>query len=214
MAPGTQIRINEVCNRYGVSLSAVREALARLTSDGLVIAEPQKGFAVAPVSLDDLEDLTETRVAIEQFCFRSALEKGDVEWESVVIAAHHRLSRAPIEGEGESVRPTAEWMKCHTIFHEALIGACSSRRLMELRRFYALQAERYIRMAIPLGPCFSNNEIADDHKALVDAALERRADDGCALLDRHFSRTREMLASVLSTSDALTQARPSKLARA
>jgi DNA-binding GntR family transcriptional regulator len=200
LLPGRQLNINEICKRYGVSLSAVREALSRLTSDGLVVAQPQKGFSVAPISLPDLEDLTQTRIAIEQFCFRLAVQNGDVEWEAAIVSAFHRLERAPIEGTGEAARPSADWLKAHVQFHEALISACPSRRLRELRRFYALQAERYIRIAIPLGPSFQNNDIRADHQKLVNAAFERRADDGCVLLEAHMSRTMQALSSVLGTT--------------
>src|SRR5882762_2291318 len=71
--PGQPLRIGELCKRFNVSQGAVREALSRLTSEGLVEAEPQRGFRVTPVSVEDLRDLVSARGAIEQICLRQAI---------------------------------------------------------------------------------------------------------------------------------------------
>ena len=47
--PGSRLKIQELCSRLSVSLGAIREALSRLSSESLVIAEPQRGFRVAPL---------------------------------------------------------------------------------------------------------------------------------------------------------------------
>ena len=46
--PGSRLKIQDLCDRFSVSLGAIREALSRLTSDGLVVSEPQRGFRAAP----------------------------------------------------------------------------------------------------------------------------------------------------------------------
>src|ERR1700731_5490431 len=63
--PGSRLKIQELCDRCSVSLGAVREALSRLTSEGLVVSEPQRGFRAAPVSVADLQDLTMVRIEVE-----------------------------------------------------------------------------------------------------------------------------------------------------
>src|SRR5580698_4068296 len=65
LVPGEKIKINDISGHHSVSVQAVREALSRLTAEGLVIAEAQRGFRVMPVSRADLEDLTSTRIEIE-----------------------------------------------------------------------------------------------------------------------------------------------------
>src|SRR3990172_5019394 len=64
LLPGHKLRIDALRLRYGVGASPVREALNRLVSEGLVTLEDQKGFRVAPVSLDELRELTHTRCLI------------------------------------------------------------------------------------------------------------------------------------------------------
>ncbi len=95
IAPGAKIRINEIAARLDVSLGSVREALSRLSAEGMVIAQAQKGYSIAPVSEEEFVDLTNTRISIEQLCLRNAMEHGDVEWETGIVAAFHRLHRIP-----------------------------------------------------------------------------------------------------------------------
>ena len=51
---------------------------SRLSAEGLVVAEPQRGFKVAPVSLEDLADLTKARIEIETLCITNSIEAGGV----------------------------------------------------------------------------------------------------------------------------------------
>src|ERR1700709_2082797 len=102
--PGEPLRIGELCKRLDASQGAVREALSRLTSEGLVEARPQRGFRVTPISAEDLRDLTTARIEIEELCLRHAIETGDVRWESRLVAAFHHLSRTPALDAGSPRR--------------------------------------------------------------------------------------------------------------
>ena len=93
--PGTKLRINELAPRLGVSVSAVREALSRLSMEELVVATAQKGFSVSSLSAGEIKDITRTRISIETLSLIDSLKNGNVEWESRVIAAFHTLSRTP-----------------------------------------------------------------------------------------------------------------------
>ncbi|MDI3567508.1 GntR family transcriptional regulator [Bradyrhizobium sp. Arg816] len=78
--------IDQIAERFAVSLGAVREALSRLTSDRLVVAEPQRGFMVAPISAADLIDLTAVRIDIETRCLRSSIMRGTLEVDTSACA--------------------------------------------------------------------------------------------------------------------------------
>ena len=93
LAPGEKLRIDYLKSTYGYGASGIREALSRLLSDGLVASEAQRGFWVAPVSVEDLRDLTATRKVIEVEALRQAILCGDVAWEARVVAAQYRLER-------------------------------------------------------------------------------------------------------------------------
>lgn len=108
--PAERLRIQVLCERYRVGGSAVREALSRLITEGLVEVEDQRGFNVAPVSRAELMDLTQTRVRVEQMALRLALERGDIEWEARLLGGLHRLARRapPTDRDGEVQRAEAQ----------------------------------------------------------------------------------------------------------
>jgi len=191
LRPGARLKINELCEAFSVNLSAVREALARLTSEGLVIAEPQRGFRVAPISADELRDLTAVRTQIEELCLERALAMGDVSWESKLVAAFHRLSRTPEREPEDPDRMSEAWSAAHAAYHEALVAACDSPWLLRLRVILYAQSERYRRLSVPLA------EIARDlnreHQDLMEAALARDAGRTRALMAQHIELTTRVL---------------------
>src|SRR5687767_1880662 len=109
LAPGTKLVIADLCERLGFSLGAVREALSRLTSEGFVIAEPQRGFRVSPISEAELRDLTEVRADIESQCLRRSIEVGDIAWEGRIVAAYHELARTPERVADDPERNSEAW---------------------------------------------------------------------------------------------------------
>lgn len=66
LPPGERITEEAIAERYGVSRTPVREALRVLTREALLEYRPHAGYAVAAVSLDDLDDLYTIRVSIEE----------------------------------------------------------------------------------------------------------------------------------------------------
>lgn len=62
LLPGEKLRMERLRERYGVGASPLREALNRLVSEGLVAQIDQKGFRVADVSLEELQELTQARL--------------------------------------------------------------------------------------------------------------------------------------------------------
>lgn len=55
-APGTLLRLGPLAEQIAASITPVREALLLLAQDGWVAQEPNRGFRVAPISRDDVED--------------------------------------------------------------------------------------------------------------------------------------------------------------
>jgi len=117
--PGQKLKMVELTERFGVSQSVVREALTRLTADGLLVATPQRGFRVRDLSIEDIAELTETRVQVESLALRLAVERGDLQWETGILAAHHRLERTPVTRDDGTV--SEDWSTSHRDFHQALL---------------------------------------------------------------------------------------------
>jgi DNA-binding GntR family transcriptional regulator len=190
--PDEKLRIAALGERFGVSMSAVREALSRLSSDGLVLAEDQRGFRVSPVSDDDLRDLTTVRIDIEQIALRRSIEDGDVAWEAAILAAHHKLSRfdprSSSASSAEAGATTEAGAEVHQAFHDALVAACQSRWLLHFRQTLSQQMERYRRLSVQTASG-KKRDLNKEHRELMDAVLARDADRACELIDAHFATT-------------------------
>ncbi len=191
LQPGARLKIGELCQSLSVSLGAVREALARLTSEGLVVSEPQRGFRVTPISAAELDDLTRVRVQIEGSCLDHAIAAGDVGWESHLVAALHRLSRTPEREPGDPQRMSEAWSAAHAAFHQALVSACDSPWLLRLREMLYNQSERYRRLSVPLAEVA--RDLGGEHRRLVDVVLARDAGQARALMAQHLELTTRML---------------------
>ena len=122
LMPNVRLRVEALRERYGMSISPIREALMRLEAEGLVELEQNKGFKVAEVSRENLLDLMRTRIEIESIALRWSLEKGPVAWEANLLSAFHRLSR---QAKIDPANPDAineAWSKEHADFHAALVA--------------------------------------------------------------------------------------------
>ena len=63
--PGHKLKFENLQQEMSVSASSLREALTRLVSDGFVTSEPRRGFSVAPVSIEELKDISRLRSILE-----------------------------------------------------------------------------------------------------------------------------------------------------
>jgi DNA-binding GntR family transcriptional regulator len=190
--PGTKLRLVELTERHGCSMTVVREALTRLSEQGLVQSEPQHGFHVTPLSDDDLEDLTTARCELEGLVLRMSIVHGDIAWESAVVAAHHALDRTAIESDADPQVMSDEWTQAHSGFHAALLSACPNQRLLNMAMSLRDAAELYRRWSRPIGHD-DDRDVAGEHRALVVAALGGDADGAVRLLEDHLRRTTRAL---------------------
>jgi len=185
LRPGQKLRMVELARRLGVSQSVVREALTRLGEQGLVVASPQRGFRVRPLSVADIAGLTESRAEIESIALRLAIERGDIEWETGVVAAYHLLERTPIINNSQLV--DEGWAARHGEFHRALIAGCDNRRLQELVRGLRDSAELYRRWYWVLAGD-PDRDVAGEHRKLKDLTLARDTDAAIEALTYHINR--------------------------
>lgn len=193
--PDSKLRVEHLRKHYDMGATPLREALSRLTADGFVKVEGQRGFKVAGISLEDLEDLTNMRVKLEEMALAKSIENGDDDWEAAIVAAYHRLTKA----ETVTSPDLQEWENRNRDFHLALIAACSSKWL---HRFYTTlydQHKRYRNLA-RLTP--SNRNVHEEHEALYEAAMSRDIKKATAANEIHIRRTAEVIAETLKEHDA------------
>lgn len=183
IAPGQKLRLETLREGYGVGINTLREILSRLSAEGLVIAEGQRGFRVPPVDPWEFRELADLRLLLEQHAMAQSFAAGDVEWEGLVVAAHHKLEvieRRMIAGDREEA---PAWKRYDGEFHQALISACGSRTLM---RSHANVFDRYLRYLM-VAACFRGATAMDEHRRLRDAALARDAERAVQVLREHIA---------------------------
>jgi DNA-binding GntR family transcriptional regulator len=192
LKPNERLRIQALSERYSVGATAIREALSRLVPEGLVVFEDQRGFCVAPMSRAELLDLSRIRIDVESLALGYAVQRGDIQWESDLISAFHRLSRTlpPFDSTQQPI-----WAEAHRQFHAALIAGCGSPTLIRLCSLLYDQSERYRNFANDQRES-AKRDVGAEHKDLLDAALARNAEELTKLLASHFNRTTEIIQNV------------------
>lgn len=182
LLPGSRLRFESLKKAYGVGLSPLREALSRLVVSGLVTAEGQRGFRVAPASIEDIQDISYVRTNIECLAFRESIKRGDDRWQADVVAAHYRLNLL-VERNSLELVDDELWEARHREFHLALLSACGSRWLLNLGSLLTDQFDRYRRLSVENS--LSGKPISLEHQRIVEAALKRDADLAVRLLKDH-----------------------------
>jgi DNA-binding GntR family transcriptional regulator len=192
LRPGARLPFAELSERYGGSMSAIREGLQRLVEQGIVVSEPQLGFRVVTLSAHDLQDLTVARCEIEGLALRYAIADGDLGWESQIVAALYELERTPVGTDLDEHSLSEDWTGAHRRFHEALIAACPNSRLRSVASSLRDAAELYRHWSKRAeGP--SSRDTDAEHRGLVDAVLARDADLATQLLEQHLRTTAQVL---------------------
>jgi DNA-binding GntR family transcriptional regulator len=189
-APGQKLKVLEFAERFGVSQSVIREALLRLVEQDFLVAEPQRGVRVRDLSVDDIAALTETRVLLETQALRWSIERGDLAWETALIAVAHRLDRTPIETADGALNE--EWGRVHNAFHEALNAGSGNARLQTVATALRDSSELYRRWYWVLTDDH-RRDIPAEHRSLTELALARDKDAAVEVLVRHIERAPKAL---------------------
>ena len=193
--PLAKLKLDGLRNRYEASANTIREALARLVAEDLVDAEGQRGFSVAMISLEDLHDVTETRILLESQAARLSLAAADLHWEGEVMAAHYRLAKAEemADQDHTQYRNLLEQYDCD--FHRTIIAGCQSQRVL---RFHALTYDHMLRYRSQALKVADESALMgmlarakQDHVALRDAALEQDTEQLIELLQAHIRKGQE-----------------------
>ncbi|MBB6085413.1 FCD domain-containing protein [Castellaniella defragrans] len=186
--PGERLRVEHLKDQYDVGAGTLREALLLLISDALVVAQGQRGFRVAPMSLSDFEDITRSRLLIECTALEMSIENGRDDWEASVVTAFYHLSKAE-RSLGTPASPDAggEWEQRNRMFHTALISACPSRWILHFQGILYKQSERYRRLSISHHPIA--RDVHTEHRILYESTIARDVARAKSALSEHILRT-------------------------
>lgn len=198
--PESRLRVEVLRKTFGVGASTVREALSRLLVENLVTTEGQRGFRAALVSVADFKNIVEMRALLEAKAVRESIQKGDDEWESAFVAAHHRLAKIETEMEGREEQAVAEWERRNRAFHNAMIGACTNAWLLNFREILYSHSIRYLHIAITDRSI--PRDVRSEHQAIFDAVIARNADLAEKLTIEHIYRSVPVIEARLSALEA------------
>jgi DNA-binding GntR family transcriptional regulator len=191
LAPSRKLQMRFLMETYQTGQTPLREALNRLTADGLVEVREQRGFYVRDISRTELAELTKTRCWVESLALRQSMAASTPQWEEQLVLAQHRLSRAPRSLNATAFEDNPEWERLHRVYHRTLIGNCGSQSLIAFCGQLADQLYRYRRLSI--GKAFPSRPVGDEHAAIADAVLSRDADLVVNLLTAHYQRTADVI---------------------
>lgn len=193
--PGVKLGIEFLKRTYDVGATPLREALYRLSADGFVEVQGQRGFRVAGMSPEELADITDLRVVLEGMALTQSIENSDDEWESRVVAAFHHLTKA----ENHTDPEIHEWEIRNREFHLALVSCCNSPWLMRFHEILYDQHKRYRNLArIDRS---TRRNVHDEHIAICDAALAKDTKALCKANEVHIRTTAEITSRLLAEND-------------
>ncbi len=170
-APGARLVERAIAQELGTSHIPVREALARLAEEGLVVREPRRGARVAELSTRSLEEISNLRVVLEQFVCERVLERWTPAAENELMRLARRMTSAAERGTTKTVGAL------DVRFHEALWRLADHELLLEVAAGLRERIERFLRAAnAALEPAELRNH-AQAHVRLVEllAAGDRAA---------------------------------------
>ncbi|MEO8297641.1 MAG: FCD domain-containing protein [Burkholderiales bacterium] len=198
--PGARLRVEELTRRFAVSSSPLREALNRLSGQGLVRSLENRGFRVAPLTAQGVSDTARVRTLVESEALRDSIAHGNDAWEAQVVGAAHALELTERRLGGEAQVLDDDWSARHRAFHLSLYTACSSPMLIELADLLFDNAERYRRWSARYRQAPRDKH--DEHQQLLKAVLARDADGAVDLLRRHIGRTEKLVVAALQGANA------------
>jgi GntR family carbon starvation induced transcriptional regulator len=179
--PTHKLHIRNLCERFAVGLSPMREALSRLSSEGLIKQTDRRGFSVAPVSLPELLE---------------SIARGDDAWEEKLVVSFYRMQRTPRVVAASTTGRNPEWERAHREFHLSLVSGCGSDWIVGICDKLFDASERYRHWARRAGVVRSTAE--EEHRAIMEAAVKRDSSSAIALLNAHFQRTAELVERVVA----------------
>jgi DNA-binding GntR family transcriptional regulator len=187
IAPGEKLKVESLKSLLDVGASPIREALSLLTSDQLVERLDQRGFRAAPANKKQFLEILMLRCQLDDIALRSSIAAGDESWEENLLLSNHRLAKA-------DRKDLVAWESRHKTFHTTLLSACSSTILLKFcdqlydlnirYRFLAGRSNRY-----------SQRNVAQEHKDIMEAAIARDANTASQLLAKHYNLTGDFLAN-------------------
>ena len=182
IAPGSIISQVKLARQLGVSTTPLREAMRRLQTEGLLVAEHNQRARVAPMDPRQIETVYASRIMMEALAVRLTVPKVTTEDDAALHVDLLTMKEAADDADSRA------WEPIHRAFHRRLISDCDPylTRAIEL---LADHSERYRRFSMTGSPARAWAIGNEEHEAIVEARLARRPELASVLLARHYARS-------------------------
>jgi DNA-binding GntR family transcriptional regulator len=187
LRPGTRLPIEELAEVLEMSPMPIREAVRRLDGAGLVENIPHRGARVTELSVIDLAEVTEARLALEVLAIRRAAERFDDADEQT---ARERLSAL----HGSPDDNSAATSNAHAAFHFALYDAADSTWLLRLIRPIWETSERY---CLEVPQCRQLVSRRHEHEGILGACVAHDSERAAVALHDHLATTANSIAAAM-----------------
>jgi GntR family transcriptional regulator, rspAB operon transcriptional repressor len=193
LAPGDDMREQDLALRYAVSRQPVREALLRLEREHLVTVQPRQGYRVNPISLSDARDLLRFRLALEPACVAEAIERAP----DARLAALDDFRR--FSGDHE------DFIAYNRAFHSALAHASGNHRMASALCDLIGQADRLVRVSLANIRDHDPTRLVGEHIELIEAMQRREARSALRLIKAHISQTEKRVLPALKRNAVIVE---------
>lgn len=187
---GTPLRQEEIAERFGTSRIPVREALRQLESEGLVTFQPNKSVIVRGVSLDDVLEMLEIRIALECRALKLAIPNMAIE--------DFEAAEAILKAYDES-QDQATWGEMNWRFHWTLYVPCNRPKLLSMIEANYGHVSRYTRRQVSSATGKTNPQ--HDHVKLLELCRQGDAGGAADLLERHIEQTQKSLRAAMRRTE-------------
>lgn len=187
LKPGEKIKADWYAQEFEVSPTPVREALQALRTEGFVTLVPRHGFAVAPLSSDDVRDLFRVQALLAGEMAARTARVATPEQHREMTRIHEKLTEAAEAGDAEQLE-----LLNHE-FHRHINVTANSRKLLWAISLMSRYVPREFYGSITGWP----ETTIHDHQQLVDAICAGAADEARALMESHIMTAGELLATYL-----------------
>lgn len=198
--PGKHLRNEELKQIMHMTLSPIREALAKLAERGLLSFEENKGYSVVKRTKTELLDALSAYAEIECLCLRHAIENGDDDWESQIVAALHKLKKI----ENQDAATYSSWAPVNAEFHRSLIAACPNNALLKIRERSLRDHEWYVCLSYKFADEQTLKMNHLEHQSIAEVILKRNAEEGMKALYHHITAGKEKLVNNLLKNNLIT----------
>ena len=175
--PGSQLTESGLAADLGVSRGPLREAMQRLTAEGLLVSHRNRGLFVVSMTDDDIRDMYVVRTAVERAAVEQLIARGDRDSVAALNEMVDEMRRHIDDPNG------AEMAEADMHFHRCLVECARSERLSRLHETVLIETRMCLRAM--RGTYSSGAERIDEHQALVDAIAAGRGRQADELMVEH-----------------------------